>query len=100
MARHEYSDVTDEDSSLDIAKRNELDGIQLKLLRLRVQIVNYSLRTGHSYRRWQTIANSHILKEPGNIKIHRTRVIHIYEADYNLALSGARQCTELTKLMH
>ena len=32
------------------------------------------------------IANTHILKEPGNIKVHRTRVIHIYEADYNLAM--------------
>jgi hypothetical protein len=27
-----------------------------------------------------------IFKEPGNIKIHRTRVIHLYEADYNLAM--------------
>ena len=26
-------------------------------------------------------------KEAGNFKIHRTRVIHLYEADYNLALS-------------
>ena len=86
VARHEYSEVTDEDSPFDIEMRNELDDIQRKLLRLRVQIVNYALSTGHSYRRWQTIANSHIMKEPGNIKIHRTRVIHIYEADYNLAL--------------
>ena len=28
-----------------------------------------------------------IEKEPGNHKIHRLRVIHIYEADYNLLLS-------------
>ena len=87
VARHEYSDVTDEDSPFDIGMCSELDNIQRKLLRLRVvQIVNYASSTGHSYRRWQTIANSHIMKEPGNIKIHRTRVIHIYEADYNLAL--------------
>ena len=86
LARHEYSDVADEDSPDDIAKRNELDGIQNHLLRLRLQIINYSLRTGHGYHRWQTITNSHILKEPGNIKIHRTRVIHIYEADYDLAV--------------
>ena len=24
-----------------------------------------------------------ILKEPGNVKIHRLQVLHIYEADYN-----------------
>ena len=86
LARHDYSDVTEEDTPADIQKRDELDAIQTKILRLRLQIVNYALRTGHSYKRWQTIANSHLLKEPGNIKIHRTRVIHIYEADYNLAL--------------
>jgi hypothetical protein len=27
-----------------------------------------------------------IQKEPGNSKLHRLRVIHIYEADYNLIL--------------
>jgi hypothetical protein len=27
-----------------------------------------------------------LLKEEGNFKIHRTRIIHIYEADYNLIL--------------
>ena len=26
-------------------------------------------------------------KEPGNNKIHRLRVLHLYEADYNLLLS-------------
>ena len=86
VARHEYADVTEDDNPLDVGKRNELDKIQNKLLRLRLQIVNYALSTGYSYKQWQTIANTHILKEPGNIKIHKTRVIHIYEADYNLAL--------------
>ena len=28
-----------------------------------------------------------IFKEPGNYRIHRLRVIHIYEADYNLVLA-------------
>ena len=32
------------------------------------------------------MANSIFFKEPGNIKIHWTRVIHLYEADYNLAI--------------
>ena len=86
VARHEYSDVTDEDAMEDIARRNELDTIQGKLVRLRLQVINYALRNGYGYSRWKTVANSHILKEPGNVKIHRMRVIHIYEADYNLAL--------------
>jgi hypothetical protein len=27
-----------------------------------------------------------LFKEPENLKIHRTRVIHLYEADYNMAM--------------
>jgi hypothetical protein len=37
--------------------------------------------------RWKDILNIMILKEPGNTKIHRLRVIHLFEADYNLILS-------------
>ena len=31
--------------------------------------------------------NVMLLKKPGDIRIHRLRVIHIYETDYNLVLS-------------
>jgi hypothetical protein len=37
--------------------------------------------------RWKDIINVMILKEPGNAKVHRLHVIHIFEADYNLILS-------------
>ena len=50
-------------------------------------IINFCLRTGHSLHRWKTIVNTMILKETGNYKIHRLRVIHIYEADFNLLLA-------------
>ena len=33
------------------------------------------------------IVNAMLEKEPGNPKIHRLRVIHLYEADDNLILS-------------
>eukprot|EP00957_Ditylum_brightwellii_P105474 8040661-Ditylum_brightwellii.AAC.1 len=31
----------------------------------------------------ENIVNAILLKEPGNNKIHKIRVIHIYEADYS-----------------
>ena len=34
----------------------------------------------------ETIVNFMILKEPNNYKIHRLRVIHLYEFDFNLLL--------------
>ncbi len=39
-----------------------------------------------SFPRWQNIVNVMIQKDPGNTKIHRLRVIHLYEADYNFLL--------------
>jgi hypothetical protein len=34
--------------------------------------------------RWQSSMTSMIKKAPGNSKINKLRVIHLYEADYNL----------------
>jgi hypothetical protein len=42
---------------------------------------------GQSLKRWQNVVNSMIEKEPGNPKILRLQVIHLYEADYNLVLA-------------
>jgi hypothetical protein len=42
---------------------------------------------GYSLKRWQHVVNVMILKELGNHMIHRLRVIHLFQADYNLILS-------------
>jgi hypothetical protein len=86
LARHQYSEVTEQDNRDMIIKRDELCRRQAVLLELHLQMINYALSHGYSFKRWQTVANTMLFKEPGNIKIHRTRVIHIYEADYNLAM--------------
>jgi hypothetical protein len=52
-----------------------------------LSIINFCIRTGHSLKRWKTIVNTMIFKETGNYKINRLRVIHIYEADFNLLLA-------------
>jgi hypothetical protein len=49
--------------------------------------LNYALQFGHSYSSWKSIVNTMLEKDPGNPKIHRLRVIHLYEADYNLILA-------------
>jgi hypothetical protein len=76
--RHKYMADSPEAKAFEV-KRERLVQAQLALL-------NYSLKFSHSFKRWRTIVNVMILKEPGNTKIHRLRVIHIYEADYNLLL--------------
>lgn len=56
------------------------------LLTAQVKLVNCAIKHQHVFERWKKVANFMILKEPGNTKIHRLRVIHLYEADLNLIL--------------
>ncbi len=86
IARHKFSQVTEDEDEEHRQKREELNRMQNDILQAHVSLLNYALQRGYSYNRWQKVANSILLKEPGNIKIHRTRVIHLYEADYNLAM--------------
>jgi hypothetical protein len=50
-------------------------------------IISFCIRYGRVLERWKTIVNVMIFKDPGVYKIHRLRVIHIYEADFNLLLA-------------
>jgi hypothetical protein len=98
LARHKYSTAVDntatasqsesasDDKPTDYELKLEYDQMQQSILRVHLHLVNYALERGYSFRRWQKVANTILFKEPGNVKIHRTRVIHIYEADYNLVL--------------
>ena len=92
IARHSYSNDDDEDQEHTAAddpgssKRDEWDYMQRMIRHFHVDLINYALERGYSYKRWQTIANTILFKDPDNVKLRRTRVIHIYEADFNLIL--------------
>jgi exonuclease III len=81
VAKHNASEAPEEDQ-----EKLRLDGIQKQLCDLHLQMINYALERGYSYQRWQTVANTILFKDPDNYRIHRTRIIHLYEADYNLAI--------------
>jgi hypothetical protein len=85
IARHEYSEVESENDS-DRANKAKWNHMQGCLLKLHVQQLNYALEQGYAYQRWRTVVNTILFKDPDNVRLHRTRVIHIYEADYNLML--------------
>jgi hypothetical protein len=57
--------------------------------------INYCIRNGHILKRWKTIVNVMIFKDPGVVKIHRLHVIHIYAADFNFLLA-----VKWRKLLH
>jgi len=80
VARHEYSSCDDS------KEKDSMDSKQSAIRRAHLALTNYALEHGYSFERWRTVVNVMIQKEPGNSKIHRLRVIHLYEADYNLIL--------------
>lgn len=57
------------------------------LLRAQLALLNYAIKFGYSFNRWQKIVNVMLKKDPTDSRIHRLRVIHLYEADYNLLLA-------------
>ena len=66
-----------------------------KILRGHLVLLNYALQFGHSFPRWKSIVNAMLEKDPGNPRIHRLRVIHLYEWDFNLIL-----CVKWRQLLH
>jgi hypothetical protein len=56
------------------------------ILRLIVSLVNLASTKGFTLDRWKTVINVMIYKKPGVYLIDRLRVIHLFEADYNLVI--------------
>ena len=88
IAKHSFSsDLPDEElTPAFCAQRDEVNAKQKDLFHIHLTLINYALQRGASYTRWHTIVNTILFKDPDNVRLDRTRVIHIYEADYNLAL--------------
>ena len=70
--------------SLDEEEQEQLQQIQQAIMSCYISVINYAIKHCNSLEQWQTIMNNMIYKEPGNVKIHRLQVIHIYEADLAL----------------
>ena len=43
---------------------------QQDIAKLILRVINYCVKTGHVLKRWLTVINKMIYKEPGNFKIH------------------------------
>jgi hypothetical protein len=60
---------------------------QKAIATLIVQLINFCISNGHVLARWKLMVNTMIFNDTGVYQIHRLRVIHIYEADFNLLLA-------------
>jgi hypothetical protein len=63
-----------------------IEEIRNDILQVQTDIINLPLANGFSPNRWKTVVNAMLEKITGKPMLHKLRVIHILEADYNLAL--------------
>jgi hypothetical protein len=63
-----------------------LSSIAKELLQLHVSLLQLSIQQKHSYSRWQRVTNLMLENDYGIPKMHRLRIIHLYEADLNLLM--------------
>ena len=59
---------------------------QQYLFNLLLDIINVALINGYALNRWRHATNVMLEKDKGVPKLHRLRVIHLFEANYNLIL--------------
>jgi hypothetical protein len=83
---HHRALVRPHDLELSSDEGKELENKRLALLHGQVDLMSYALTHGYSFDRWKVIVNVMLLKEPNNPRIRRLRVIHLYEANFNLLL--------------
>ena len=57
-----------------------------RMLSLLTKLLNYTITHGYPLDCWKTVTNLMLEKDPGQPKIHRLRVIHVIEANYNAVM--------------
>jgi hypothetical protein len=93
LGHHKYLiheiDIPQKGSGLNdeaIEALEELENHRKRMLEVQITLVNHAISRKHVFEHWKKVTKFMIFKEPGNTKIHRLRVIHLYEADLNLIL--------------
>jgi hypothetical protein len=67
------------------AESEDSDEIPLSetIFRIKATFLNLAIQHGHVYKRWRKIINATIEKIPGKPLLHKLRVIHLIESDFN-----------------
>jgi hypothetical protein len=64
----------------------ELEKMRNSIQQIQADVINLPVSCGFSPKRWKMIVNAMLEKISGKPLLHKLRVIHILEADYNLSL--------------
>jgi hypothetical protein len=64
--------------------RDRLEGIRTDIIEMHAKMLQTAYDNEHVYKRWEYILTCMLGKDTGIPRIHRLRVIHLYECDLNL----------------
>jgi hypothetical protein len=78
--------VTDPDLQWQVPKKSHLRVWEINFVESLFKPLNIPIRYGFAPKQWCTLIMVMIKKNPGSPQIEHLRVIHLYEADYNLCL--------------
>jgi hypothetical protein len=67
--------------------RERLEGIRKEIIELHSTMLQTAYDNEHVYKRWEYILTCMLGKDSGIPRIHRLRVIHLYECNLNLLFS-------------
>jgi hypothetical protein len=67
--------------------RKQLDDIRTEIIELHARMLQTAYDNEHVYKRWEYILTCMLGKDSGIPRIHRLRVIHLYECGLNLLFS-------------
>jgi hypothetical protein len=67
--------------------RDRLEGKRTDIIELHANMLQTAYENEHVYQRWEYILTCMLGKDSGIPRIHRLRVIHLYECDLNLLFS-------------
>jgi hypothetical protein len=84
--RHYKAIVNDPDLKKQDPKHSHLRERKTHFVSALVKLLNIPIKYGFAPKRWCTSVTVMIEKDPGNPRIERLRVIHLFKADYNLSL--------------
>jgi hypothetical protein len=67
--------------------RDRLEGIRTDIIEMHAKMLQTAYDNEHVFKRWEYILTCMLGKDSGIPRIHRLRVIHLYECDLNLQFS-------------
>jgi hypothetical protein len=65
---------------------NKVRMLRQRYFEIKAAFINFTIRHCHVYKRWTAVVNATIQKIPGRPLLHKLRIIHLIESNFNLLI--------------